>query len=103
MNKTATLLQDNLVGFKGHAAFYKLSPPFESIDYDYNDYCIWLKHEYVVVSATFAFDHGGPETFIFPADAKGKMTSWGELPGSQRDTLDHDYVLNQLGYQVVKA
>lgn len=103
MNKTATLLQDNLVGFKGHAAFYKLSPPLESIDYDADDNSVVLKHEYVVVSAAIAFDHGGPETFIFPADAKGKMTSWGELPGSQRDTLEHDYVLNQLGYQIVKA
>lgn len=102
-NMTATLIQDNLPGYKGHAALFKLSPPMEGhADWDDNGNKTIPTHEFVVLSATIAFDHGSAETFIFPADKKGKVTNWGELPGSMRGTLDHDYILWRKGYQVVK-
>lgn len=102
--KTATLVQDNLPGYKGHAALFKLSPPLESTQWDLDtDKEVTLKHEYVVLSSVAAaFDHGNSETFIFPADTKGKVTDWGELPGSQRGTMNHNYILHSKGYQVVK-
>lgn len=101
-NMTATLVQDNLSGFKGHAALFKLSPPMESTDWDDDSNKLTLKHDFVVLSSVIAFDHGSAETFIFPANAEGKVTNWGELPGSQRGTLDHDYILWRKGYQVVR-
>jgi hypothetical protein len=59
--------------------------------------------EYVVVSAVTTLQVGsldGPETYIFPADADGKVTRWFELVGSQKDTLDHAKALRDAGYEV---
>lgn len=102
-DKTATLIQDNLPGYKGHAALFKLSPPMEGHpDWDDDGNKTIRTHEFVVLSATIAWDHGSAETFIFPANEEGKVTDWGELPGSKRGTLDHDYILWRKGYQVVR-
>jgi hypothetical protein len=46
------------------------------------------KTEHVVTSTASVF--GRPETYIFPADADGHVTDWGELPGSYKGDLDHD-------------
>ena len=40
--------------------------------------------EYFVVSSiAFAFDTGGPETLVFPADETGEITDWGEVAGGR--------------------
>lgn len=91
--KTATKIKD-IPDWKGRAALYRLSAPVEDED--------GLPHEYVIVSAVMAL-FTGPETYIFPADAKGEVTSWGELPGSQRGFLDHELALEIAGYCVVES
>ena len=84
--KTATLVKDNIEGFRGHAALYKLSEPLEG-------------YEYVICSTgTTIF---GLETLIFGANKQGDALNWGELYGSKRDTEDHEEVLNAAGYEVV--
>ena len=90
MTKTATLIQDNLPDFNGHAALYRCEPPLQ--DYDEN------KHEYVVVSAVH--DSCIYETYIFPSDITGAVTDWLELPGSMKNTVSHEYVLTNLDYIV---
>lgn len=45
----------------------------------------------------------GPETFLFPADGKGNITSWGELDGSFRGAIDHEQALRNAGYVVIKG
>ncbi len=98
MKKTAKLLKDNLPDFTGHAALYKLSPPLVEKDWDEK---VKGKHAFVVVSATNAM-FSGPETYIFPADKKGKIKSWGELDGSYRGGSDHRRALRDAGYAVSK-
>lgn len=59
--------------------------------------------EYVVASAVTVIAGGrdyGPETYLFPADKDGNITSYGELTGSQRGTLDHAAALRDAGYEV---
>lgn len=58
---------------------------------------------FVVVSAITVIAGGhnyGPETYIFPADKDGKITSYSELAGSQKGTLDHATALRDAGYMV---
>ena len=87
--KVATFIKD-LDGFQGEAKLYKLDPPMENGD---------GKTEYVAVSAVMAM-FSGPETYIFPANEKGEVTSWGELDGSFRGNLDHEQALENAGYSV---
>jgi hypothetical protein len=76
-----------LTGFYGEARLYKVTPPLDG-------------HEHVAVSAVVAYS--GPETYIFPADADGKVLSWGELDGSFRGDLDHEAALRLAGYEVTR-
>lgn len=95
MNATRIPDPERIKGFRGDARLYRLDPPLTHNDYFDGE----ITHEYVVVSA--ANDpYSGPETYIFPADEKGNVTSWGELTGSQRGTLDHEAVLSDLGYTI---
>jgi len=95
MNKKATFMSD-LDGFTGEAKLYKLYPPMEEINFD--DEVIG-RHEYVVVSATVAM-FTGPETYIFPSDKHGNITSWSELEGSYRGELNHATALRNAGYLI---
>jgi hypothetical protein len=88
---TATLIRAGLPG-TGDARLYRLSAPLTD---DAGN-----PTEYVIVSATFAL-YSGPETYIFPANADGKVTNWGELPGSFQGCLDHEAALGGAGYTVV--
>jgi hypothetical protein len=83
-----------LDGFRGAAALFKLMPPMVVADYDDTV----ETHEFVVVSAVNA-PFSGPETYIFPADADGKVTSYGELEGSFRGSLDMWQALRNAGYE----
>lgn len=89
-----------------HKALYRLRPTLDG-------------HELVVLSAVnirvpmfetgttmIARDEQGnvryvyePETYIFPSNDTGEILDFGELSGSQRETLSHQKVLNDLGYQ----
>lgn len=45
--------------------------------------CLVRKDDaYFVVSSTVAH-YSGPETLIFPADANGKVTNWGDVGGGR--------------------
>jgi len=57
---------------------------------------------YVVVSAVHDPITGIPETFIFPADEQGEVTSWGELDGSFSGSLDHSAAIAAAGWNEVK-
>lgn len=84
----ATLIE-NLAGWRSDARLYRVDPP---MTYDDNK-----KTNYVVVSA--ANVHlSGPETYIFPANSKGEVLDWLELPGSFRGALDHTRALEGAGY-----
>jgi len=72
--------------FNGHAALYKLDPPFDG-------------HEFVVVSDVDVM-FSGPETYIFPATASGEVTDWIELAGSFRGGRDHARALSGAGYRL---
>jgi hypothetical protein len=91
--KVATYLGP-VEGFTGEARHYRLDPPIEDRDNE-------TTHEYVVVSATYAM-FTGPETYIFPADKKAKVTDWGELEGSFRGGIDHNKALDNAGYRVAE-
>lgn len=95
MNK-ATFIK-NCDGFTGVAKLYKLSPPLADEPWDEDDEP--TLSEYVLVSGVNAM-FTGPETFIFPADENGSVTSCGELPGSFRGSIDHEQALANAGYQV---
>ena len=98
--KTATKIQD----LKGGASWvkqslYKLEPPLheETWDGEVND------HVYVVASASNNPAYGVYETYLFPADAEGEITYWGELEGSERGILSHEKVFANIGYTIVEG
>lgn len=86
----ATLIE-SLAGWNGDARLYRVDPPM-----NYED---GRQTNYVVVSAT-RVTFSGPETYIFPADSRGKALSWLELPGSFRGALDHARALEGAGYDI---
>lgn len=90
---TATFIRKIPRGFSVDARLYRVDPPMPG--YDENDPLT----EYVVVSASSRFN--SPETYIFAADAKGKVTNWLELPGSFQGRLDHAKALKGAGYEIV--
>jgi len=95
---TAELIKDVSADFQGDAQLYKLSEPVK-YTVGYGDERKKLQTKFVVVSSISAApDHGGSETFIFPADDKGKVKDWGELEGSQRGNVSPFLVLGSLGY-----
>lgn len=84
---TATF-QRRLGSFRGDARVFVMNPPLEG------------KYAKIIVSAVDVL--GRPETYIFPANEGGDgVDDWGELAGSQKDTLSHTDVLRDLGYEIV--
>jgi len=67
-------------------ALFRMDPPLDG-------------HRYVVASCVSVM--GTPETYLFGADADGKITDWSELDGSLRGVLDHGVALAGAGYEVV--
>jgi hypothetical protein len=82
----AKRITKELTGWRGEARLYQLDPPLNG-------------HKYVVVSATVV-DYSGAETYIFGADRDGRVTDWGELPGSFQGGTDHEGALRNVGYEV---
>lgn len=86
MTNTATALSD----INSRQVTWKCDPPLEG-------------HEYVVSSHSLAhvLHIVPPETYIFPADKDGNITSWGELEGSFKGDWDHVQALKNAGYETV--
>lgn len=76
-----------LMKWESDARLYRLDPHPEG-------------YEYVVVSAVMVPYGGGPETYIFRADAQGNVLDWSELEGSLRGSLDHAEALRGAGYGI---
>ncbi len=94
MNKAMTATEVPLKepeAWTGTAKLYRLSRPYEVRDWDDE---VKMTVSYVIVSAVVAL-FSGPETYIFPADEKGEVVSWGELPGSFKGGLDHNFALER--------
>lgn len=83
----------DLDGFTGRATLYRVS---DYVEVEGTDEVF----QYIVVSATVV-PSSGPETYIFPADENGKITDWGELPGSYRGGLDHAQALMNGGFEII--
>ena len=82
----AILVKDNLKGFTGHAALYRMEPPLDG-------------HDFVIASASILVPTG-PETYLFPADAEGNVVSWLEMDGSYRGGLSHAKAFAGVGYSI---
>lgn len=91
MSKTATAIAE-LSRWRGEATLYALSTPMP--DYDGG-----LTH-YVIASAVIV-PGSGAETYLFAADAEGRVLSYMELPGSYRGGLSHKEALERAGYRMV--
>ncbi|MCP5004233.1 MAG: hypothetical protein GY941_09875 [Planctomycetes bacterium] len=78
---------------------YHLDPPLTYTNYATD---AELEAHYVYVSTMPNI----PKTYIFPAPEPNTVdldpVSWGELPGSMRNTIDHADALNNAGYEVVR-
>lgn len=88
--KTATFVC-NVAGMRGDARLYELSEPHEGYGVD--------PTSRVIVSAVVA-PLTGPETYIFAAGDDGRVSDWGEMPGSFQGALDHEQALRGAGYEV---
>jgi len=97
---TAELIKDVSADFRGNAKLYKLSSPVRYKDTSPETPRKRHTNFVVVSSVDLALDHGGSETFIFPADAKGKIQSWTELEGSSKGKVSHDVVLGLAGFNL---
>jgi hypothetical protein len=65
---------------------YEMTPPLEG-------------NRFVVVSAAHV-PYSGPETYIFPADEDGEVTTFRELDGSYKGGLSHKKALEDAGYVI---
>lgn len=55
-------------------------------------------HKYVITS-TSNVQFSGPETYMFPANEKGTIIDWCELPASYRGGLNHEKCFEDIGYK----
>ena len=88
--KKAKFVKD-VSGFTGIAKLYRVSPP---VRFNGQKRASWI-----IVSGVDAM-FSGPETYIFPASAKGEVRDWGELEGSFRGSIDHNQALRNAGYEI---
>lgn len=81
---------------------YRLSPPLEGNEHVRVSAVDLSETPFVSDIAVF-LPGAGIETYIFPADERGEVTDWGELPGSYRGGLDHAKALAGAGYSIGDA
>ena len=101
---TAEMIKDVSADFRGDAKLYKLSSPVRYIDKSL-EASKKRQTKFVILSSVDFSDWPDlecSETFVFPADAKGKIQSWQELEGSARFKTSHDVVLGLVGFNLVK-
>lgn len=96
-SKTATHIRDlaDVPAVNGTRKLWRFDPPLVAHDWDGN-----AQHEYVVSSAVNAYAH---ETYLFPGDEAGKIVDWRELPGSIKNTTNHEAAIRAAGYEPVTA
>jgi hypothetical protein len=87
-NTPVALIRRNLPGFKGCTHLYQVLERTR----------LFKVGQYFVASASTAY---GKEVYLFRAKADGTVTSWAQLPGSQKDTLNVNRVVKDAGYIVV--
>ena len=88
--KVAYSVKDTSEKYNGYSELFMCCPPYQG-------------QSYVLVSAVTSLDlQDKPEneTYIFPSNKKGEVTSWTELPGSARGIFDPEQVLENIGYEV---
>lgn len=73
-------------------AVYELTPPY-------------MENTHVVVSAVSGDGRlvKVPETYIFPCNEYGDVTSYADLPGSFRGDMDHARALTNAGYTIIEG
>lgn len=101
--RTATYVK-TLTGFNGDAQLFRIDPPseYEESGYDGNgDYFEGIKPLTHVVASAVVAPHSGPEVLLFPATPEGEVITFAEV-GGQRGTLEHDLVLSDMGWEVVR-
>jgi len=91
---TAVFVKDVERETRGDQRVYQLDPPLEG-------------HEFVVVSAVElpASVHRlgqSCETYIFPSDGE-EVIEYMDLPGSIKNTMDHEEALKEAGYEIVEG
>ena len=89
--KTAKFIKQIPMVFGVDQRLYKLSEPHHQFSYENKKYS-----EYVIVSAL----PSPLETYIFLADAEGKVIDSSECPGSYKGGLDHKKALENAGYEL---
>lgn len=89
MQKTAKRLDISNQAYRGQVKAYCVEPPMEG-------------ERYVLVSKVSVPGQGW-ETYVFPCDLAGNVTSWLELQASQRGFKSHEQVLADAGYEVVEG
>lgn len=93
---TATHLPDTDTSWgAGEVRHWKLSEP---VAYGWGDEPDGHT-EFVVTSAADVM-MSGPEAYIFPADADGKVIDWGEMEGSGKGDHDHEAAIRRAGWEV---
>jgi len=81
--------------YRGDAKFYYLDFPTVYTDEERAEHLT----DYIMISSgVFGM---GPLTFAFPCNMTGKVLDWFELRGSVEGTLDHETVLNNMGYKLI--
>lgn len=85
--------------FEAKASVYMLDTPYVHTRYDYLEEYerITYVNMVIVSSISNAFT---TETMIFPCDATGTLTNWGELASIRH--LSHDDALAKIDYLVIK-
>lgn len=97
----ATLLKSGLL--KGNARLYRVDPPVKYTTFEFDPFRREVESvtDHIIVSAVGVVgSYDGPETYIFPANAEGVVTNWGELDGSFKGSQDHEQALTRAGYTV---
>lgn len=91
--KTARFVR-RIEEYVGDQRLYAIDPPVTETIADES-----RTYNHLLVSALHV--GGRPETYIFSADPDGAALTLSELPGSQKDTLDHEAALRRAGYEIV--
>lgn len=100
--KSATLVRDvsKENGAQGEMKLWHVSPPM--VERAWMDGEKDKSYDHVITSAVVAM-FSGPETYIFPATAAGRIDSWGELEGSFKGGLDHEEAIRGAGYTIAEV
>jgi len=87
-DKTATIQLDNLPGFNGHAAWYRLSSSFRTLDEN-------RSIDYIIVWTKMVDD--GEKVFVYPSDIN---RSWLDnvLAEGDLNDVNHASAIGKLGY-----